>query len=57
MTVDDLLDLFFGEYEIYDLDNEKTVFDSCFDSIDDNDYFFETVSSIDIENDKLIINI
>lgn len=57
MTVDDLLDLFFGEYEIYDFDNEKTVFDSCFDSIDDNDYFFETVSSIHIENDKLIINI
>lgn len=57
MTVDDILDLLYGEYEIYDLDNEETVFDSCFDSIDDNDYYFETVSSIDIENNKLIISI
>ena len=57
MTVNDVLDLYYGDYEIYDLDNEETVFVSCFNSIDDNDYYFEEVMSIEIDSGILIINI
>ena len=58
MTVDDVLYLFYGEFEIYDIDNEETVYDSCLNSIDNcNGYYFETVQSLDIEDNKLIISI
>ena len=56
MTVDDVLDLFYGDFEIYDSDNEETVYDSCLNSIEKcNGYYFEMVLSLDIEDNKLII--
>lgn len=53
MTVDDILDMYDGDFALYDLDNGCIIYDSC----DLCDYDYETVSWLEVDNNKLIINI
>lgn len=60
MLVDDIVSVLYGEYEIYSLSLNKTIYDSCLDSEEDESItslMFEEVTSLDLENNKLIINI
>ena len=58
MTVDDILDMYDGDFVLYDLDNDCIIYDSCNNSIDDLcDYDYETVSYLEVDNNKLFINI
>lgn len=56
MTVDDILNMYDEEFVLYDGDNNCIIYDSWDNSIDDLcDYYYETVSYIEVDNDKLII--
>ena len=60
MTVDDIVSVLYGDYEIYSLSLNKTIYDSFLDGEEDEiitSLMFEEVSSLDLENNKLIINI
>ena len=58
MTVDDILDLYYGLIKILDNDDSYVLYDDYDNTRDDiTDYLHETVQGLDVENDMLVIYI